>query len=379
MRTASNVLAVCFVAMLAVPIFQLQAATPQRLTEQYLPESTAPQETTVSLEQPNGAVIHQWGVINVKATGGRIGPMIENSALPDFVHTTSITAAQRTPRLEFSALYVHPPLMMKEPLSFDIRTGIRDGSVSGWYPYASQVSNPNPRIPDSFSSQITWENVLAGAQADTLQTTSQLWMIPRSVAAPATLKVYKPDPAGTQPDDPGTTEGEVFLYMAGAFSARHISAVNDASGRKMLMTLKPHALSSEAVLSWPKEKVHGWIMAPPGNDDPEESCQFAEIAATAASQTISVKAPDQLERKPTDVVRARLNEAFTGHGLDSDEADALTGLMLKTSRWQRRAVIVLPQSWVDSVIPLKISDAPARSPVRVFVAICEFPLAYFPQ
>lgn len=352
-------------------------STPPRLVEQYTPELNAvPQETTASLGKSKAAVIHQWGIIRIKADRAGGQAAIDRAALPDFVHTTATAAELTDPRLEFSALYVHPPMMMHGPMSFDIRTGIRDGSIAAWYPFAPQVGNPNPRVPDSFNSQITWKKVLAGAQADTLKTTNELWMLARSVEAPATLKVYKPGPPGTRPDDPGTTEGEVFLYVAGSLSGRYISLAQSASGEEVSFHLKPNVEGLKPGMTRSTEPLYGWIISPAGNNDAAESYHVGAISHKDDSEPVLETTAASVIS--ADTVRAKLNEAFAGHGLDSDEADALTRMILEMTGNQRHGVVILPSSWVESVFPLEISGSSAESPVRVFVAVCALPAGTLP-
>ena len=324
---------------------------------------TEPQETTASLGAPRHAEIHQWGIIRIAHIFSSKSPSAADLlSLPDFVHRRPITHALTW--LDFSALYIHPPLQLKAPLEFDIRMNITSGTVKAWYPYATPKD-----------SQVTWNAVQAGVQADGLLTTHTVWMGARAVASPATLKVYKPGPPNTRPDDPGTTEGDVFLFARAALASSPV--------RLRWSHHLPQPLAADDAVTIP---LTGWIIT--RHKETSEEPGYNVIPLPLADQTpdqMAELSEDQFQDQPenqnpsdppissTEQVMSLFNEAFTGHGLTPDEATAFSRTILQAiSRPHcRYGVAILPKEWATTALPLQITGSPAAAPVRVFVALIE--------
>jgi hypothetical protein len=314
------------------------------------------QETTASLGSTGEAQIHQWGIIRLNRADAPSSGAASLLSVPEFVHQTApAPGAEVEAWLDYSALYIHPPMMMKAPLKFDITMEV-PGTVQAWYPFAA-VS----------PGGVSWRGVLAGAQADGLDTTHPIWMAARAVASPATLKVHKPGPRGTQPDDPGTTEGDVFLFARAALARSPVSVAAEGTS----LTVSVAGVATTAPL-------HAWIISAGDEGSPfrllriiaQRAIINADVGGTNWLIPLNL-ASNSPENLSVDDVKARFNEAFAGNGLDSDESSALVNTLLSTIRNApgRRFLVVLPPAWAPSALPLRVTGSPAETPVRVFVTI----------
>lgn len=319
---------------------------------------TTPQETTASLGANQNPSIYQWGIIHLPPQRGA-GPTLP---MPEFVHQTHHNQHQASkPQaiLDYSALYIHPPMRLTETLNFDVQMQLPGGIVTHWYPYATQSSDT-----------IKWNSVLAGVQADGLITTQPQWMTARAVTTPATLKVYKPGSANTKPDDPGTTEGEVFLFARGNL---------DSSALPVTLRSNPDGNSFHLQINRPTSAtLHAWVIQPETGTDHQcaDAAFRVDTLHSEGEQSLQLHPPanDLQSTFCAENLRTRWNEAFVGSGLPSDEANALAQLLQSTitATNRRIAVILLPPDWTNEIMPLNISGSPAEPPARVFVAVAAF-------
>lgn len=324
------------------------------------------------------AQIHQFGIIRTLLNESEQDELLD---LPGFVHRSD-SPLTGTRYLDFSALYVIPPLMMKGPLTFDVTQGVY-ALPSAWYPYAAQSAQ---------SREITWRHVLAGVQADGLETTHPAWMAARAVEAAATLKVYKPGPAGSQPDDEGTTEGDVFLfYRAPSFADFMIAGVDAVTGG---WVIQQASIFSELQYPLKEENSHAWLaqVADSGEVvsrrlalDPKStytltpSCvacddrKLSMMAMRGAQASSASPSPAEHSTRTLDL-RRQLNEAITGKGLRPDEAAAMAELMIQSVQRARHPVLIyflLPE-WINARHGLKVTG-PAEESVRVFAVVKDLP------
>lgn len=324
------------------------------------------------------AQIHQFGIIRTLLDSGEQDELLD---LPGFVHKLD-GALTGTRYLDFSALYVIPPLMMKEPLALDVTLG-GYFNASAWYPYAAETTEPR---------KTTWNHVLAGVQADGLETTHPAWMAARAVEAAATLKVYKPGPAGSQPDDEGTTEGDVFLfYRAPSFADFMIAGVDAVTGG---WVIQQASIFSDLQYPLKEENSHAWLaQAADGGEvvsrrlalDPKStytltpSCvacddrKLSMMVMRGAQASSASPSPAEHSTRTLDL-RRQLNEAITGKGLHPDEAAAMAELMIQSVQRARHPVLIyflLPE-WINARHGLKVTG-PAEESVRVFAVVKDLP------
>lgn len=326
---------------------------------------TGPQETTATAGQDLRPALHQWGVVVLPKAGA-----VPSLDVPGFVHTAQDRTSPGAPRLEFSALYLHPPLKMSEPIRFNLDLHFPGGAPAAWFPYAAGAHA---------GAAIRWREVQAGVIAEGPETTSTVWMIPRAVSTPATLKVYKPGPPGTKPDDPGTTEGDVYLFARGSL-APDSAQFAAAEGGVFSYNSNAAATADGPVRVWILRRAD----APDGGtaDQPYE-VQFVSSINQPPGR-VSFPAPDGETSGSLTLqdLQGAWNEAFAGEGLSPEEAGAMSRMI--TARLENSAtgshpaaaaprrgwfVALMPQAWEDVVLPLHFDGPAIQNPVRVFCVV----------
>lgn len=326
---------------------------------------TGPQETTATAGQDLRPALHQWGVVVLPKAGA-----VPSLDVPGFVHTAQDRTSPGAPRLVFSALYVHPPLKMAEPIRFNLDLRFAGGTPQGWFPYATGADA---------GAAIRWREVQAGVVAEGPETTSAVWMIPRAVSTPATLKVYKPGPPDTQPDDPGTTEGDVYLFARGLLAPDSAQFVPADGG---VFSYNPKAAAT------PDHPVRVWVLRRAdaldgGAADRAYEGQFVSSINQPPGQ-ISFPAPDADTSGSLTLqdLQSAWNEAFAGEGLSSEEASAMSRMIMAllensaSGSYSAGAapgrgwfVALMPQAWEDAVLPLQFEGPAIQDPVRVFCVV----------
>jgi hypothetical protein len=332
------------------------------------------------------ATVHEWGTFTClqNEQGEEIGGInSDDEALPQFVHrlewagvdSPSSKSSPRcnpdiTMRLETPVTYFHPPLNTTQTLQVNVSATFHGGVLNEYYPYAatevdSQTTNALPdtfRITKDTVSSIHWNGVRIGDQADPLPTNYPVWLAPRKVGSAATLKLYKPGPPGSKPDDDGTTEGEVFLFYRGVGHLQSPVTVQTSASQ---ITAR---IRGEA----PFHVAAAWLLevAPVGT-----LARFTYVGQMDSETTRSLETSLdglQFTSNAQADLRGQLREALNAEGLMDDEAAA----MLET--WQHsyfeapgmRLFYLLPQKWTDTVLPLKI-DGPAHVEHRVMMGRIE--------
>jgi len=297
--------------------------------------------------QPTGKVgVHQFGIIVRGDTDGSL-----SLDLPAFVHRSE-DMGEVAGRLDFSALYFLPPLMMPGPVTLDVRQSLEQATA--WYPYSHETSSPKVRA---------WDNLLMGVQADGLETTHAVWMTPRRMETASTVKVYKPGPTGSRPDDEGTTEGDVYIFLRGAVPD---DGVFYAVGKTEALVKSP-AVDSTSSVAFTSATEHAWL-AMTGADGEIRSLR---ITMPELGKELRVQAEGPTYKNQTLQLRVQLNEALAGNGLRGDEAAAQADLVLQLlANVNDEPVLVYlqPREWVDKAMPLEVKGE-AEKPVRVFVTV----------
>jgi hypothetical protein len=275
-------------------------------------------------------------------------------------------------RLETPVTYIHPPLHTSGVLELDIKAEFRGGLLTEYYPYAmtsvdgetTTGAPDNDRITSSTRGAIQWKGVRIGDQADPLPTDSHVWTAPRAVGSAATLKVYKPGPPGSQPDDEGTTEGEVYLFYRAVGHLQSPVAVN-RSADSLAISIRKQTAPFVVNAAWLIDVRQDGTSA-------FRHLGQLDAASTQSITTVSSFDPVQYTPKSADDLRSQMREALNAEGLFDDEAAA----MLNT--WERsyfqspgmRLFYIVPQTWTDNVLPLTVVG-PARVEHRVMMGRIE--------
>jgi len=292
------------------------------------------------------AGIHQFGII---VRGDKDESL--SLDLPEFVHQSKVTG-RGADRLDFSALYFLPPLMMQGPVTLNVRQTL--DNATAWYPYSHETSSPKVRA---------WDNLLVGVQADGLETTHSVWMTPRRMEQASTIKVYKPGPPGSRPDDEGTTEGDVYLFLRGTVMDDGVLFV---VGKNESLIKSPRE-GVEHSVEFTSATEHAWL-AGTGSDGEIHSLR---ITMPTPGNELRIQTESPADKNQTVQLRLQLNEALVGNGLRGDEAAAQAELILQLLadvKDEPALLYLLPQEWVDQAVPLEVNGA-AEKPVRVFVTV----------
>lgn len=348
-------------ARVSIQIKIIAHANAAALTMALIVSSASAQDRPRPIAENPMATVHQFGII-------RAGESIsENDLLdlPEFVHRSKPDSTTTAPAwLDFSALYFMPPQMTTAPLVFNVRQSLG----TAWYPYAGQTK-ASIRRPSG------WKNVYVGMRAEALKTTNSVWMTARDMEAAATLKVYKPGPAGSKPDDEGTTEGEVFIFMRGRAIGRDpIRAKYDSASDEWILHI--FSIWSDVQFPFTASTRHAWIARNVSDKAEIYSRRITLEPGGAPFNPIRTSATVKVEPYSRDSMdlRVQLKEAIVGNGLPPAEATAQTKLILRSVARVDGPVLIymLGPEWINARFPLKI-EGPAKKPVRVFMVVLELP------
>jgi hypothetical protein len=296
---------------------------------------------------------HEWGTFTSVAdrTGQSVvwHPRDVVYELPDFVEhfrTADFkTSLRGTVRMETPILYFYSP----RETTISVKVGFFRGVITEWYPHASHVE-PNPKAvlkednlyKHSASGGITWDSVtLAPGLANSFPAgdrNSHYYFARDTQATPLIVSA------------PTEEQHEKFLFYRGvsAFSPP-ISAKTTADGKLLVKNLGDEEIP--AVLLF---EVRGH--------------RFGYRISRAVQKEVLLDPP---ELKDYSEATSEFQEVLESQGLNNDEALA----MLNTwgDSWREegsRLFYIVPRHFVDQVLPLTISPAPAKV-VRVFVGRLE--------
>jgi hypothetical protein len=305
---------------------------------------------------------HEWGTFTSVAgiDGGAADwlPLNGSVELPDFVEQTSLApkgGLRGTVRMETPVLYFYSP----SETTVSVKVGFSKGVITEWYPHASQVG---PKFSSQLAGDaiyklrkrgsIAWDSVtvspglipsfprgtsrLPNAKGDQ---GNQYYAARETSAAPVVVKT----PTGLQQ--------EKFLFYRGvATFSVPISATVSPQGGVHLVNLTQDEVPAVLLFERRGEKL-GYRFG--GSLQGELSLDPPELTSTVES------------------LSRNLGDILTSQGLHPDEAHA----MIETWRdsWSEdgtRLLYIVPDRFVNTVLPLKITPEPAQI-VRVFVGRIE--------
>lgn len=301
-------------------------------------------------------VVHEWGTFTSfqDAKGATIsGINVDDEPVPGFVHRLGdvtifglnarpATWSQGAPschpdvtlRLETPVLYFYPPAGW-QPQPLDVQAEFTGGWLTEFYPAATATGAGFPKtLNDQARSSLTWRQVTLDPAASALmpQTSSHVWLAPRKVQATVVL-------------NPETREAEKYLFYRGV---GHLDAPVLIRERQagFDIALRPGQFELTALPRvWLVDVLPGGAVRYLTLDGGGRSISAAFPAAVGG---MASQLPD---------LRRELAAALIAQGLFADEAAA----MLDTWRLSYfeseglRAFFLLPRSWTDARLPLKIS------------------------
>ncbi len=308
-----------------------------------------PQSPTVDPD----LVVHEWGTFTSVAdrTGQSVvwHPREAVYELPEFVehfHTADLKDSLRGKvRMETPVLYFYSP----HETTVSVKVGFSQGVITEWYPHASHV-DPDPKAAleeDNLykhpaAGSIAWDSVtLAPGLADNFpvgDSSSHYYFARDTEATPLIVKASAKE------------QHEKFLFYRGvsAFSVP-ISARTTADGKVLVQNLGREEIPAVLLFEVRGHKIGYRI-------------------SRGVQKEVLLESP---EMKDSSLASGEFQEVLESQGLNHDEALAM--LNTWNDSWLEegsRVFYIVPRYFIDQVLPLTISPAPAKS-VRVFVGRLE--------
>ena len=311
------------------------------------PRHTKPRQISEST-----LTVHEWGTFtSIAGPDGQAMdwlPLTGSTDLPSFVeHLGEVNfkgGLRGVTRMETPVLYFYSPL----ETSVSVHVSFSKGLITEWYPRASVSSVDSDKVMSLYDARlkggITWKSVhiQPNTPADFPSDSSQnhYYAARQTSAAPLTV------------DTTGGPQLERFLFYRGVSSlAPPLTATVSADSTVLLQNHFPEAIPG-AILFERRGSQLGYRVLGPLSD------QASLILPSTFDGSL-------------DALFIELEGMLVSQGLYPDEAHAMLETW-KNSWFEEgsRIIYLVPQPFVDSVLPLRISPAPT-STVRVFVGRLE--------
>ena len=335
----------------------------------------------------NRLVVHEWGTFtSLQNDQGEelAGINIDDEPVPKFVHNLSPYLLSKpvlsglhwqyrqkgaprqhplvTMRLETPVIYFYPPKGLREPLRLDVAVQFRGGWLTEFYPKAqASVPEIEDRIfdfgkltPQTVGS-LRWNDLQVGTEGKGPETTEQVWLAPRRVAAAGLTSVE------------GESEKYIFYRGVGNLHAPLRATLDRKAGELQLRGNFSETLSSGQKATVPAL----WLVEVRADGQ----CAFRTLSGFhVTSDREQVLATSSFRFDSRDfgagnraVLETAMHSALTADGLYSDEATALL------STWQRsyfvspglRVFYLVPRAWTDHHLPLSITGDPPTTRVMI--------------
>ena len=299
-----------------------------------------------------GFTAHEWGTFT--SIAGNDGQMVKwqpqtgSTDLPQFVEHLEGTdfkgGLRGTVRMETPVLYFYSPRAM----SVSVHVAFKNGLITEWYP---RVTKATPRGDlrnvalnnERTRGEVWWKSVQVDPAA-----------VPNFPVDDVQTHYYAARETSSTPlrvNEHSRTQNEKFLFYRGVADFHiPLSVTTNADGSLLLRNQGTAPILNMIVFERRGEKV-GYQIAGP-------------------LQTETTLAPPEITRS-VETLRSDLEDLLVDQGLFRDEAHA----MVET--WQdswfqegTRLFYVVPESFVNSILPLDIDPAPIQL-TRVFVGRVE--------
>lgn len=299
-----------------------------------------------------GLTAHEWGTFT--SVAGNDGSAVEWSPLSGPKDLPGFVEHLRTPNFK---LGLRGTVRMETPViyfcsthdtSVSVHVSFSSGLITDWYPRATSVT-PTPRVTnagivgDEKNGSITWDSVAltpgSAGEPPREERESPYYAARETASTPLSVTASAGD------------EREKFLFYRGVSSfAVPISARLVPVNRVLVQNLSQQPIPGAILFERRGDKIGYRILSPLQNTAAIESPELSG----------SIKS-----------LRAEFEAILVSQSLNQDEAHA----MLETwgDSWFEegsRLFYIVPRPFVDSVLPLTISPAPAET-VRVFVGRVE--------
>lgn len=300
----------------------------------------------------SGFIAHEWGTFT--SISGNDGQMVKwqpqtgSTDLPQFVeHLESADfkgGLRGTVRMETPVLYFYSP----RAISVSVHVAFKNGLITEWYPRVSKAvprgDLRNVSLNDERTrGEVWWKSVQLDPAA-----------VPSFPVDDIQTHYYAARETSSTPlriSENFRTQNEKFLFYRGVADFHiPLSVTANADGSLLISNQGTTPIPNMIVFERRGENVGYQISGP--------------------LQTETTLAPPELTRS-VETLRSDFEDMLVEQGLFRDEAHA----MLETWRdsWFQegtRLFYVVPESFVNSVLPLNIDPAPAQL-IRVFVGRVE--------
>jgi len=297
---------------------------------------------------------HEWGTFT--SIADRSGKAVEwlplngSTDLPGFVEhfrTADFKVGLKgTIRMETPVLYFYSP----KETTVSVRVGFSRGVISEWYPHASHIE-PNPKVPmagdDLFArhqdGSIAWDSVTvapglsASFPRDDRET--HYYAARETSAAPLLVRT-----------DTGTQQERFLFYRGVSMFPAPVAAQAAPDGEVLVKNLGPDEIPSVILFERRGDKL-GYRLG--GELSRENTLDPPELTSTLES------------------LNRDLEGVLIAQGLYPEEARAMIATWRES--WFEegsRLFYIVPSNFVNTILPLTISPAPAET-VRVFVGRLE--------
>jgi hypothetical protein len=301
----------------------------------------------------SGLVAHEWGTF--AAIAGADGQPVEwlpvdllgKPELPTFVeHFRGFpkSVLRGTVRMETPVIYFYA----SQETSVSVRVSFSKGFITEWYPHASRLQPSTPLASDALykphdDGSIAWDSITVApnlsADFTREKAASRYYAARETSATPLSVLA----PAGQQ--------HEKFLFYRGVSTmSLAVSAKVLPAGGILFDNLAGQPIPGLIVFERRGDKLGYHIVASPQD--------HAILETPSVSGSVNT-------------LRRDLEDLLVAQGLYPDEASA----MLETwgDSWFEegsRLIYIAPRAYVDSILPLSITPAPAKL-ARVFVGRLE--------
>lgn len=318
---------------------------------------------------PAGLIVHEWGTFLTMSGSDGIsldGMYHEEHALPSFVHARSkdqLRLPMSQMKGETPVIYFYTPQVQK----VQVEVGFPTGMWTQWYPQATTV---RPGIvqagspPQTRNGNIRWNVVVRPTDMKNGEppatSSDALWNYARDVdAAYVTTDRQLAYPLSEYQKSSAAAEWERFIFYRGLGEAPLPMQVRFGSGRVTASTSEAEGVRHLFVLR--VENGRG---------------AYAYAPSLTAKAVLDQPVPAMSESRPHDDFVKRVSDdvarRLVESGLYEKEARAMVNTWassyFKTDGV--RLLFVMPQSWTDRFIPMRITPAPQQL-VRVMVGRME--------
>jgi hypothetical protein len=340
-----------------------------------------------ALLSPLGAraeyVAHEWGTFtSVQGGDGELIPWrpLQTSELPAFVHNWNQAGLNRLPsspmfftkgemvtlqRMETPVIYFYANAGM----TLDVGVDFPKGTITEWYPQATQIGPSVPRttnapaVTTTRESRAVWKNLKLVTSVKNKSALNDLLPQDKSgshyFAARETASAFVQSEFSSGASNAVETEKFIFYRGAGSFKTPLRVSVNAANDIAVENTGGENV--SHLFLIRVHDSGHGKTGALAAmNDLPAK-----KSARWAAADPLPL---DEFQTQ----ICTQMEQALVAEGLFPKEARAMVNTWRDSWFTEEgdRVLYILPRAWTDETLPLRLNPRPAKL-VRVMVGRAE--------